>query len=147
MAKTGLCFEDIEIGQELPSLEKHIDSVSMMMYGAATWDFHKYHHDKDYANSKGMKGPILDGQQMGGFLTQQVLDWAGIDSTLKRLAFRYTGFVFAGDHLTCKGRVADKRKEKEETLVECELWIENQEGKRVLDRGKAVLSVPNSTSS
>lgn len=147
MPAGGLHFEDIEVGQEIPSLVKHIDSVSMVMYAASTWDFHKYHHDKDYANSKGMKAPILDGQQLGAFLAQQVMDWAGIDATLKRLAFRYTGFVFAGDHLTCKGRVADKREEKDESLVECELWIENQEGNRVLDRGKAVLTVPTRTTS
>ena len=147
MPRNRLCFEDVEIGQEIPSLSKHVDSVSMMMYGASTWDFHKLHHDKDYANSKGMKSPVLDGQQMGAFLAQQVLDWTGTDSTLKRLAFRYTGFVFAGDDLTCKGQVADVRKEREETLVECELWIENQEGNRVLDRGKAILSVPSRASS
>ncbi|MFQ5873623.1 MAG: MaoC/PaaZ C-terminal domain-containing protein, partial [Dehalococcoidia bacterium] len=108
MADKELYFEDIKVGDEIPSLEKPITSVSMVMYAASTWDFHRYHHDMEYAKSKGMDAPFLDGQQLGGYLAQQVVDWAGVDATLKRLAFRYTSFVFGGDTLTCKGRVSGK---------------------------------------
>ncbi len=142
MAEKVLNFEDIKVGDEVPPLVKPITSVSMVMYAASTWDFHRYHHDTEYAKSKGMDAPFLDGQQLGGYLAQQVVDWAGLDATLKRLAFRYTSFVFGGDTLTCKGKVSGKSQEKGESLVECELWIENQRGERVLDRGKAIVAFP-----
>ena len=132
-------FEDVEVGEEIPALVKEITTVSMVMYAAATWDFHRYHHDMEYANGKGMRAQFLDGQQLGGYLAQHVTDWAGIGGTLKRLSFRYGDFVFPGDTLTCKGKVSGKG---ESGVVECELWIENQHGTRVLKSGKAVLELP-----
>ena len=142
MFNEDLYFEDVNVGDEIPSLVKEITSIGMVMYAASTWDFHRYHHDADYAKSKGMKAPFVDGQEMGGFLAQHIVDWAGIDATLKRLAFRYANFVFAGDTLTCKGRVTGKSEQKGDALVECEQWIENQEGVEVLNRGKAVVAFP-----
>lgn len=136
-------FEDVQIGEELPPLVKHITSVGMVMYAAATWDYHRYHHDTDYVNRLGFPRPFLDGQEEGAFLAQLVVDWAGVDATLKRLSFRYTGFVFEGDVLTCKGTVVDKRVENGEHLVECQLWIDNQDGQRVLDQGRAIVAFPS----
>ena len=138
--ESAVWFEDVNIGDEIPVLVKEITTVSMVMYAAATWDFHRYHHDMEYAKRKGMREQFLDGQQMGGYLAQLVMDWAGVDATLKRLSFRYGDFVFPGDTLTCKGRVAEK---KEEEVVECELWIENQHGVRVLRNGTAAVGLPS----
>ena len=97
-----LCYEDVSVGDPMPDLVKEISTVSMVRYAAATWDFHRYHHDRQYANDRGMREEFLDGQQMGGYLAQHVVDWAGLDATLKRLSFRYGDFVFPGDTLTCK---------------------------------------------
>ena len=58
---------------------------------------------------------------------------------MKRLSFRYGDFVFPGDTLTCNGKVSGKG---EGGVVECELWIENQHGTRVLKSGKAVVELP-----
>lgn len=139
VGESGVWFEDVQVGDEIPALVKEISTVSMVMYAAATWDFHRYHHDMKYANGKGMREQFLDGQQMGGYLAQLVVDWAGIGGTLKRLSFRYGGFVFPGDTLTCKGRVSGQ---SEGGVVECELWIENQDGTPVLRNGKAVVELP-----
>ena len=138
VGESGGWFEDVEVGDEIPVLVKKITTVSMVMYAAATWDFHRYHHDREYAKGKGMKEQFLDGQQMGGYLAQLLIDWAGVEATLKRLYFRYGDFVFPGDTLTCKGRVSEKIGNG---VVECELWIENQHGTRVLKNGKAVLGL------
>lgn len=139
IGEKAVWFEDVEVGDELPSLVKEVTTVSMVMYAAATWDFHRYHHDMEYAREKGMREQFLDGQQMGGYLAQLVVDWAGVEGTLKRLSFRYGEFVFPGDTLTCRGRVSGKEKGG---VVECELWIENQVGARVLKNGRAVMELP-----
>lgn len=135
-------YEDVKVGEELPPLGKPITSVGMVMYAASTWDFHRYHHDMEYANQMGFERPFLDGQELGAFLAQLVVDWAGIDATLKRLKYRFTSFVLSGDTLTCKGHVSNKSVQDGEKLVECDLWIENQRGERVLDRGKAIVAMP-----
>lgn len=136
-------FEDVRIGEELPPLKKHIDQVHMVMYQAATWDFHRYHYDADWVRSLGWPAPFVDGQHLGPYLAQLVIDWAGGDpGALKRLHFRFRNFVYAGDTLTCHGKVVDKRVEGGRHLVDCDLWIENRKGETVLAPGGATLDLP-----
>ena len=146
MPAKRLNFEDVNVGDPIPPLEKPINTVNMAMYGAATWDFHRYHYDSEYVQKMGFPKPFVDGQMLGAFLAQLLTDWIGIGGTLKKLSCRYTAFVYPGDTLTCKGSVTSKRQEGGEGLVECELWIENQRGERVLDRGGAVVILPGATS-
>ena len=98
-------FEDIQIGDEITPLVKEIGMARMMAYGAATWDFIRLHYDADYARESGFEAPFVDGQMMGGFLTQHVQDWAGVGAFLRKLAFRNRVMAYPGDSLTCHGVV------------------------------------------
>ncbi|MCE2464318.1 MAG: dehydratase, partial [Dehalococcoidia bacterium] len=61
---------------------------------------------------------------------------------IRRLGFRYKGFSFPGDVLTCKGRVKGKSAQDGQRLVECDLWVENQDGEQVLAPASAALDLP-----
>ena len=98
-------FEDVIIGDELPPLKKEITLPRMMAYGAATWDFIRIHYDADYVREQGFKAPFVDGQMLGGFLAQQVQDWAGPKGFLRKLGFRNRVMVYPEDILTCYGLV------------------------------------------
>lgn len=135
-------FDDVTVGEELPPLRKEIDLPHMMAYGAATWDFIRLHYDADYVRQLGFASPFADGQMLGGFLAQQVQDWAGPQSFLRRLAFRYRAMVYAGDAITCHGVVTGAHIQGAEALVECDLWMENQDGERVLQPASAVVRLP-----
>ena len=100
-------FEDIQIGDEITPLVKEIGMARMMAYGAATWDFIRLHYDADYARELGFEAPFVDGQMMGGFLTQHVQDWAGPGAFLRKLDFRNRVMAYPGDSLTCRGGVTD----------------------------------------
>ena len=104
-------FEDITVGEPLPTLEKEIRLTDMMAYGAATWDFARIHYDAAYARKQGLPSPIVDGQMLGAFLAQLVQDWAGPGGFLRSLDFQNRGMVFPGDVLTCGGHVTDIRRE------------------------------------
>ena len=139
-------FEDVHEGTELPPLTKTISTTQMMMYGAATWDFMRIHYDADYARQRGFPGPFVDGQMLGAFLAQLAVDWAGDPSALKRLCVRYRNFVFAGDIVTCKGKVTHKATDGAEALVTCELVAENQHGDVVAGPASADLALPRKQS-
>ena len=138
-------FEEIEAGDELPALEKTFHPARMMAYGAATWDFIRLHYDVEYVREQGFKAPFVDGQMVGAILAQQVQDWAGPDALLRRLSFRNRSMLFAGDRITCHGTVTRKLVEDGEALVECELWVENANGDRVVEPASAVVRVPHKT--
>ena len=152
-------FEDVSVGEELPSLRKQIDLPRMMAYGAATWDFIRVHYDADHARELGFPGPFVDGQMLGAFLAQHVQDWAGPGAFLRKLGFRNRVMVYPGDPLVCRGVVTALHREGGDPSVgsgyapstgsvegwgfaECDLWIENQRGERVVDRANAVIQLP-----
>jgi len=135
-------FEDIQIGDEITPLAKEIGMARMMAYGAATWDFIRLHYDADYARELGFEAPFVDGQMMGGFLTQHVQDWAGPGAFLRKLAFRNRVMAYPGDSLTCHGVVTDVSSTEEGGMVECDLWMENQRGEKVVDPASALLRFP-----
>ena len=142
----GRFFEDVSVGEELPPLHKQIDLPRMMAYGAATWDFIRVHYDADHVRELGFPGPFVDGQMLGAFLAQHVQDWAGPGAFLRKLGFRNRAMVYPGDSLTCRGVVTGAYREGDDNevpgLAECELWIENQRGERVVDRANAVIQLP-----
>ena len=85
---------------------------------------------------------FVDGQMMGGFLTQQVQDWAGPGAFLRKLAFRNRVMAYPGDSLTCRGLVTDVSATDEGGMVECDLWMENQRGEKVVLPASALLRLP-----
>ena len=142
MQEEARYFEDVRIGEELPALQKNINLARMMAYGAATWDFIRIHYDADYVRQQGFDAPFVDGQMLGGFLAQHVQDWAGADAFLRKLGFRNRVMVYPGDVLTCHGVVTGTLIDGDEALVECDLWVENQRGDRVVHPASAVVRFP-----
>ena len=132
-------FQDIKVGDKLTPLSKEIGIARMMAYGAATWDFIRLHYDADYARGCGYEAPFVDGQMMGGFLAQHVQDWAGVGAFLRKLGFRNRVMAYPGDSLTCYGVVTKVDATNEGGIVECDLWIENQRGEKVVDSANALV--------
>ena len=142
MQKLARYFEDVQIGEELPVLQKDINLARMMAYGAATWDFIRIHYDADYVRQQGFENPFVDGQMLGGYLAQHVQDWAGADAFLRKLGFRNRVMVYPGDVLTFHGVVTGTHTNGGESLVECDLWVENQKGERVVHPASATVRFP-----
>jgi len=140
MSEHGLFFKNINVGDEIPPLTKDITQVRMVMYSAATWDFARVHYDKDFVQSRGRPAPFADGQMLGAFLAEMIINWIGDNGTLKKMDFRFRKMLFPGDRITCKGSVTEKRTENEQKLVTCELWIEDQNGEKVLAPASALIS-------
>ncbi|MFC2062728.1 MaoC family dehydratase [Chloroflexota bacterium] len=139
MKKHALFYEDINVGDEVPPLTKDITQVNMVMYAAATWDFARGHYDKEFVQSKGFREPFVDGQMLGAFLAQMIMNWISSKGRLKEMDFRFRELVFPGDKIICKGIVTNKRTENDQKLVNCDLWIENQKGEKILAPAKALI--------
>ena len=135
-------FGGIHVGDELTPIVKEIGMARMMAYGAATWDFVRLHYDADYVREMGFDAPFLDGQMIGGFLTQLVQDWAGPDAFLRKLSFRNRVMVYPGDSLTCRGVVIDISTTEEGGMVECNLWVDNQRNEKVVAPSVALIRFP-----
>jgi acyl dehydratase len=95
----------VVVGAEVPTLARKIDLVDMVAYAGATWDWHRIHYDPGYLRERGFDAPVVDGQVLGAYLAEQVQDWLGPRSFLRRMRFRFSAMVFAGDTVECHGEV------------------------------------------
>ena len=138
-------FEDVEVGQEIPSLEKNPTTQQLVRYAGASGDFYQIHYDKDFALANQLPGVILHGALKNAFLGQFMTDFAGELGSLKKLAVQYRGMDQPGSKIVCRGKIAKKRIENangNEHLVDCEIWLENAKGEKTTP-GSATVVLPS----
>lgn len=126
-----LFFEEVEVGTEIPSLSNRVDLLQLIRYSAATWNFFLLHLEKEFAQRQGFKDANIHAPFYGAFLAKMMTDWTGDPGRLKKLGYRVTVMGFPGDTLIGKGKVIKKYQEAGGNLVDCEIWVENQDGMKV----------------
>ena len=127
-------FEDVSEGTELPTLRKDPTTQQLVKYAGASGDYYQIHYDLGFAKSNNLPNVILHGALKNAFLGQIVTDWIGTEGGLKKLTAQYRGMDVPGTPILGKGRVTKKWTENDENLVECEIWLENHEGKTTTPR-------------
>ena len=136
-----LYYEDVLVGDEITPLIKQPTTRQLVMWAGASGDYNEIHYDKDFAQSKGLPGVIVQGQLVCSFLGQLMTDWIREQGVLRKLTCSYRGMNFPGETLACKGKVSKKYVEDEEHCVECSIWVENAKGEKTVS-GTAVVILP-----
>ncbi len=72
---------------------------------------------------------------------QLVTDWMGANGRLLRMNYQCRAMAIAGDVLTCKGKVKEKKEKEDKGLVYADVWIENQRGE-VPTRAEVTIQLP-----
>lgn len=135
-------YEDVEVGSELPSLEKNPTTRQLVQYAGASGDFYQIHYDKDFALANQLPGVILHGALKNAFLGQLMTDFAGEAGWLRKLAVQYRGMDQPGSKITARGKVVKKYTEGDAHIVECEIWLENAKGEKTTP-GSATVILPS----
>ncbi|MFN8558911.1 MAG: MaoC/PaaZ C-terminal domain-containing protein [Dehalococcoidia bacterium] len=135
-------FDDVAVGQELPPFERAITTYGIVAYQGATWDFHRFHHDAEFARANGSPAPFVDGQMLGALLATHVMTWAGPDAFLRRLTFRFRSMVYAGDTLVSRGAVTETAAGDGVGTVTCSLVMTTTDGREVMSPCTAVIELP-----
>lgn len=137
-----LCFEEIEVGIDIPMLINKVNLLQLLRYSAATWIFFLLHLEKEFAQKKGFKDVNIHASLYGAFLAKMLTEWIGDPGRLRKLGYKVVVMGSPGDTLICKGKVAKKYQEGKENLVDCELRVENQTGMKVAS-GSATVFLPH----
>ena len=137
-----LHWQDVEEGMDVPTLVKNPTTRQLVRYAGASGDFYEIHYDKDFAMGNNLPGPILHGALKNAFLGQLVTDWIGDGGTLRRLSCQYRGMDQPGKPLYCKGTVTRKYVEERRHLVDCDIWVEDNEGQTTTP-GRATVELPS----
>jgi acyl dehydratase len=137
-----LCFEELEVGTDIPALVKEqITTIDLVKWAVATDDFNPVHFDKDYALEHGLPSVIVHGPLKCALLTRLIFEWAGEKGILRKLTCTHRAMSYPRETLLCRGKVSKKYIEDGQNLVECEIWVENQDG-AISASGRAIVVLP-----
>ena len=124
------CFEDIEVGQEVPSVTKGpMSTAHIMRWSAAMENWHRIHYDWKYATEHDKLPDVLvNGSWKQHVMIQLVTDWAGDTGWPWKIGFQFRGMNVPGDTLSAWGRVVGKEDCGRFGLVMLEIGLRNQRG-------------------
>jgi acyl dehydratase len=140
MSGKAVYFEDVDIGDEITPLAMNPTRETIAAYVKACGITEKRFTDEAYARSLGMDGIIAPGNMGLAYLSRMLNDWAQ-GAMLRKLEVRFRGFVKPGDQLTCKGLVVEKHARGRANSIECDVFIENENGDRPV-AGSATVELP-----
>jgi acyl dehydratase len=101
-------FNDVSVGEKLPNFNFPI-SVSFVVGSAiASRDFTPVHHDKAAANAAGLANVFPNILADNGLVGRYLTDWAGPESTVRRINIKLGAPVMPGEDLKFTGEVVAK---------------------------------------
>jgi acyl dehydratase len=136
-------FEDVEVGEELPSRSNRIDRAQLVRYAGASGDFNPLHWNEEFARSVGFPSVIAHGMFNMALVARVVSDWTGDPGVLRSIRVQFRKEVLPDENLVAKGRVAGKEETDRTVRVELRAELE-RDGRKIqaIKNGEAVVELP-----
>lgn len=131
---------DIAMGDPIPArVVEEVGTEQMKTMAALLHDPNPIHFDVDAVKSLGMGDrPVNQGPTNLAYVINALVDWSGDVRTIRNVACRFNGNVFAGDHLEAAGVVTDVGDDDGVTTVECDVWLVRGEDRVVTGTARLV---------
>ena len=134
-----LKYSEVQVGDPVTPFVHQFEKMDAIIYAGASGDFNPIHVDPDVAKMAGHPNVIAHGLFNMALLGKTITDWIGDPGNLKKFSCQFRGRVIPGDTVTFSGVV--KAKEDAGQLVIVDVWAENQDGTRVLDKAEATVKL------
>lgn len=123
-----MTYEDLEVGDELSSLElPPVNRTTLALFGGASGDHNPIHIDIDFARKSGMPDVFAHGMLGMAWLGRLVTGWAP-QAQLRQFNARFLGITHLGNIIRCSGRVTEKIEFNGEKCIRIEVISANQFG-------------------
>ncbi|HKA92259.1 MAG TPA: MaoC family dehydratase [Acidimicrobiia bacterium] len=133
---TSLRYDDVEVGDELPTLVIPLTRTLIVATAIASRDYQDVHHDPGLAQERGSPDIFMNILSTNGFVGRFITDWAGPDAVLKSVRIRLGAPNHPGDTMTMTGQVSGKN----DGVVEVQIRGANEIGDHVT--GTVALELP-----
>jgi acyl dehydratase len=98
-------FDDLELGQELPTRMRLVTREDVRSYAEASGDRNPLHLDDEAARGAGFPRVIAHGMYTMGTLASWLTEWAGDPAALLRLDVNFRAPVLVEETIACGGRI------------------------------------------
>ena len=122
-------FADVQEGDELPTKELFLAKELVRDYARAANQWSARFTDDEGARKEGLPGMITPGNMSMGLLAGLIESWAG-PGVLRRLGTTFRGLVLPGRTIHLCGTVTQK--DEATRTVELDVWLEGDEGERLV---------------
>ncbi len=132
----------MNIGDQLPRIERLIDQDQVERYAKASGDFNPVHIDHEFAKSSQFGRTIAHGMMIAASVSEIMttsfrMDWLRSG----RLKLRFRAPVYPGDAIVARGEIKDIRKKDGKREAICSVDVRKHDGELVIS-GEATVSVP-----
>lgn len=101
-----LLIGDVNVGQDVPVLEKDVKPVTVVLGAMASRDWRPQHHDYMFATkNNGVQDIFMNTPNLAAWFERYLTDWTGPKGRLGRIKFRMKDSVFPGDTMNFAGKV------------------------------------------
>ena len=136
-------FDRVKIGDRIGvDMVREISQQMINRWAEISVDFNPLHVDREYGKSSRFGSTICHGTLTITYILEMLTLWMGKGwlegGQLSNVRFKAP--VFPGDTLRPKGSVVNKFTENDKKYIECDVWLENQDGVKVITgraRGEA----------
>jgi hypothetical protein len=123
MSVETMNFETVNVGDQLPPREIPITPALIVGGALASRDFTTVHHDKKAAQKGGLPDIFMNILTSNGLMGSYVSNWAGPDSTTRKIDLKLGAPNLPGFVMTITGQV--KAKDDATGMVDIEVLGEN----------------------
>jgi acyl dehydratase len=121
----------LEIGDELPPVRFHLSSEFIAAYArelGIDWGRFTNHEE---ARAQGLPGQIAPGNLSLALISRCLLGWAP-GTRIARFGTTFRALVLADQTVVVRGNVVEHHERAGKTTYECDVWMENDEGERLV---------------
>lgn len=144
MAEPGVRFEDLAVGDEIPSRSRVVRREDVKAYADASGDQNPLHQNDGFARAVGFPGIIAHGMFTMGHLVTSLTSWLGDPSLLTRIRVQFRAPVFMGEEIVAGGRVRSVDPAARSAVLE--VWVSVERDETVeypIRRSQAEIRFPN----
>lgn len=142
-----ITFEDVQIGQEIPSVLIHVTEEKIWKFADATKDYNPIHIDPEWVRGyqfgkTRLAGVIAHGLFTYALMSRAVTEWVWpLGGLHHRMEARFESPVYPGDTIQTEATVSEKKVVRGMKYVVLEIIVKNQTG-TVVATGKSIVAIP-----
>lgn len=126
-------FDDVKVGEQLPSQQVTVDQAQLIQYAGASGDFNPLHWQQEFAEEVSPTGGVIaHGMFSTGHAARVVAEWAGGPEKVLRVGASFRKPWPVGETATFGGEVVELDAAARTATVE--IWCELETGGAVIDR-------------
>ena len=126
-------YEDVNVGDQIPSQSQTIDQGQLIVYAGASGDFNPLHWSEEFAAQVSPTGGIIaHGMYNMGLVSRVVTEWAGGADKVKSLSASFRAPCPLGATVSIGGEVVEL--DEASRTATLSVWAELPDGAKVVDR-------------